>query len=216
MSPAFRDPSHRPRLLLVTGSTRPGRIGPAIVGWFAEFVRRDGRFEPVEADLGLLNLPLLDEPEHAAQHIYARCHTKRWSELVASVDAVVLVTPEYNRSFPAPLKNALDYLYDEWRDKPVGFVGYGMTSMGLRAIEALIPVVTALKMIPIAEAVCVPLRQALAEDGNLRTTPSMESAAASMLDELHRIAMLLGVRSDAVEPEAWHRGRAERPRCVRA
>lgn len=193
-SPRFQ--SGRPRLLLVTGSSRPGRVGPVVTGWFAEHARRDGRFDLVDADLGLLNLPLLDEPEHASEHRYVHGHTRRWSELVASADAIVLVTPEYNRSFPAPLKNALDYLYDEWRDKPVGFVGYGMTSMGLRAIEALIPVVTALKMLPIAEAVCVPLRQALAEDGNLQPTPSMEPAATSLLDELHRITALLGARAE--------------------
>jgi NAD(P)H-dependent FMN reductase len=193
--PAFQPPSRRPRLLLVTGSTRPGRAGPAVAGWFAGLARRDARFDLVEADLGLLNLPLLDEPEHASEHRYVHGHTRRWSELVASADALVLVTPEYNRSFPAPLKNALDYLYDEWRDKPVGFVGYGMTSMGLRAVEALVPVVTALKMIPIAEAVCVPLRAALAEDGSLRPTPAMTPAAASLLDELHRLATLLAVRT---------------------
>jgi NAD(P)H-dependent FMN reductase len=60
-------------------------------------------------------------------------HTKRWSATVAAADAVVFVMPEYNRTFTAPLKNALDYLYYEWNYKPVGLVSYGGVSGGLRA-----------------------------------------------------------------------------------
>ena len=78
---------------------------------------------------------------------------------MAGSDAFVLVMPEYNRGYSAPLKNALDYLYLEWHHKPVGIVSYGMTSGGLRAADLIKPVLVALKMLPVAESVVVHLRQ---------------------------------------------------------
>jgi NAD(P)H-dependent FMN reductase len=84
------------------------------------------------------------------------------------------------------LKNALDYLYYEWNDKPVALVNYGMTSGGLRAAHLIKPVLLALKMIPVSESVVVHLRQALASDGTLAPTAAMHDAAKATLDELQR------------------------------
>jgi NAD(P)H-dependent FMN reductase len=100
------------------------------------------------------------------------------------------VTPEYNRSFPAPLKNALDFLYHEWRRKPVGLVGYGMTSTGTRAVAALMPVVAALEMIP-AGTVQVPLRERVDAAGVLRTTASDAAALDELLSDLLKLATVL-------------------------
>ena len=58
---------------------------------------------------------------------YAKAHTKQWASQVFESDAIVVVTPQYNRSFPAPIKNAIDYLFAEWDAKPVALVGYGWT-----------------------------------------------------------------------------------------
>ena len=82
----------------------------------------------------------------------------------------MIVTPEYNQGYPASLKNALDYLFYEWNDKPVAFVSYGMTSGGMRAVHQLKPVVSALKMVPVADSVTIHLRQALDADGRLTLT----------------------------------------------
>ncbi|HZZ96267.1 MAG TPA: NAD(P)H-dependent oxidoreductase, partial [Jatrophihabitantaceae bacterium] len=111
-----------PRLLIVTASTRPGRIGPAISRWFEQVAREHGGFEVEVADLAELNLPFLDEANHPRLGRYDHEHTKRWSAIVDRADAVVFVMPEYNYSFSAPLKNAFDFLHREWRYKPVGFV----------------------------------------------------------------------------------------------
>jgi NAD(P)H-dependent FMN reductase len=106
-------------------------------------------------DLASLHLPFHDEPHQPSEGgPYLHEHTRTWSRIVQGSDAFVFVMPEYNRGYSAPLKNALDYLYVEWHHKPVGFVSYGMTSGGLRAAEMIKPVVTALKMIPIPDAVC--------------------------------------------------------------
>jgi NAD(P)H-dependent FMN reductase len=176
-----------PRLNVVTASTRPGRTGPAVTEWIAERARDHGAFDVEVVDLAEVDLPFLDEPEHAASRQYTHQHTLRWSATVDAADAFVFVTPEYNNSYSAPLKNALDYLYSEWHYKPVGFVSYGMSSAGLRAIHALKPVVTALKMFPLTELVAIPLRQHLGTDGTLRLDGAFDRSATAMLDELRRM-----------------------------
>ncbi len=90
----------------------------------------------------------MDEPHHPKLARYAHEHTRAWSAVVDRADAVVLVFPEYNHSFPATVKNALDYLHREWADKAVGLVSYGGASSGLRAAAALKPVLTCLRMVP--------------------------------------------------------------------
>ncbi|HEX3789339.1 MAG TPA: NAD(P)H-dependent oxidoreductase [Pseudonocardiaceae bacterium] len=173
-----------PTLTVVVASTRPGRVGPTIADWLVDAARAHDGFDVRVADLAELALPLLDEPEHPSDRDYRHPHTRQWSALVAESDAFVLVMPEYNYGFTAPLKNALDYLYHEWAHKPVGFVSYGMTSAGLRAVEMIKPVVTALRLVPVGSAVCVPLRERLAQGGVLAPSPVMTAAATSMLDEL--------------------------------
>lgn len=133
-------------------------------------------------DLAELNLPMLDEPIAAIEgEPYLHEHSRRWSALTASADVFVFVMPEYNRGYTAPLKNALDYLYYEWLYKPAGFVSYGMSAAGGYAVQAIKPVLTALKMMPANEAVQVHLR------GFTGPTPSMADAAKQMLDELARL-----------------------------
>lgn len=176
-----------PRLAVISASTRPGRTGPQVANWFSGLTRRHGGFEADTIDLGEIDLPMLDEPDHPATGHYTHEHTRRWSARIAAADALVFVVPEYNNGFPAPLKNALDYLYTEWRYKPAGFVSYGMSSAGLRAVHMLRPVVTALGMIALPHVVSIALRQHLDDDGRLAPTPTLEKGALEMLDELVRV-----------------------------
>jgi uncharacterized protein (TIGR02246 family) len=122
------------RAAVIVGSTRPNRIAPAVAAWVADGSAPDLGLTVV--DLAELNLPMLDEPQPPAWGDYARPLTWDWSRLVASFDAYVLVSPEYNHSTSAVLKNALDHLHGEWADKAVAFVGYGLEG-GTRAIEHL-------------------------------------------------------------------------------
>ncbi|GAA2384442.1 hypothetical protein Cme02nite_66260 [Catellatospora methionotrophica] len=143
-------------------------------------------------DLAELNLPFHDEPGQPVDGgPYAHEHTRRWSEATDAADAFVFVMPEYNRGYSAPLKNALDYLYREWHHKPAGFVSYGMSSAGMRAVEQLKPVLGALRMVPLAESVNIGLRQAVADDGTFMPSAPMRAAAQGMLDELRLIAELM-------------------------
>src|SRR4051812_37372435 len=145
------------KLLVIVGSTRPGRVGRPIADWFLEQAREHQGFEVELADLAEIDLPLYDEPVHPARGQYTHEHTKDWSAKVASADAFVIVMPEYNHSYNAALKNAIDYLNREWAYKPVGLVSYGGVSGGLRAVQAIKPVLQALRMTPVTDAVTVPM-----------------------------------------------------------
>lgn len=112
------------QLRIVVSSTRPGRIGPKVAQWVAE----QASTEEWEVELlDLSSLPFFDEEDMPRNGNYAKPHTKEWASQVFGSDALVVVTPQYNRSFPAPIKNAIDYLFAEWDAKPVALVGYGWT-----------------------------------------------------------------------------------------
>lgn len=173
---------------MIIGSTRPGRAGLPIAEWFLDRARAHGSFEIAVADLAELGLPLLDEPNHPRLHRYTNAHTRAWSAQVEATDVVVMVTPEYNSGYPAALKNAIDYLYDEWRDKAVGFVSYGGVSAGTRAVQQLKQVVTTLRMVPAVDAVYLPFHTRLVDaQGRLEANEVMDKAADAMLDELARL-----------------------------
>ena len=176
------------KLLVIIASTRPGRIGKPIGDWFAERARQHGGFEVEIADLAEIALPLHDEPAHPMTGRYEHQHTMDWSAQVAAADAIVMVTPEYNYAFNAALKNAIDYLNREWRYKPVGFVSYGGVSGGMRAVAMLKQVVTTLRMVPVVDAVTIPMVRTMLDEQGFHPTEIVESSVGPMLDELVRLA----------------------------
>jgi NAD(P)H-dependent FMN reductase len=182
----------KPKLLIVIASTRPGRAGRPIGDWFTAFAREHGGFEVDEADLAELNLPLMDEPNHPRLKNYTKDHTKAWSAQVAAADAFVFVTPEYNHSFPASLKNAFDYLHEEWRHKPLGFVSYGAIAAGTRSVQAFKPVAAALMMLVPQNLVNIAWFAQRMEAGRFITDEATDTAAKAMLDEL--LALDAGMR----------------------
>jgi NAD(P)H-dependent FMN reductase len=178
----------KPVLHVVIASTRPGRSGRAIGEWFRDRAVAEGAFDVELVDLAEVGLPFFDEPHHPRLKQYVNAHTKEWSATVERGDAFVFVTPEYNHSFNAVLKNALDYLHHEWRHKAAGFVSYGGVSGGTRAVIGLRLVVGTLKMVPVTEAVNIPFHpQVMSEDGQVRPNDVMTAAADAMLAELARL-----------------------------
>lgn len=119
----------------MVGSNRPERICPEIAAWVRRALRAAGLDEVDLVDLQEIDLPFLDEPTLPAQGRHEHEHTARWSELVRSYDGFVFVCPQYNWGYPAVLKNALDFLYHEWADKPAGLVTYGTRGGGLAATQ---------------------------------------------------------------------------------
>ncbi|HYP17460.1 MAG TPA: NAD(P)H-dependent oxidoreductase, partial [Opitutus sp.] len=135
------------RIAIIIGSTRPGRNGEAVARWVYDHAksRSDAEFELV--DIAAFNLPLLDEPVPPSMGRYSQPHTKAWAAKIASFDAFIFVTPEYNHSTSGALKNALDFLYAEWNNKAAGFVSYGSAG-GARAVEQLRLVLSELQIAP--------------------------------------------------------------------
>jgi NAD(P)H-dependent FMN reductase len=159
--------------------------------WFFEAARRHERFEVSLADLAVVALPLIDEPAHPSLRKYEHQHTKDWSARVNAADAFVFVTPEYNYSAAPSLINALDYLYHEWSYKPAAFVSYGGLAGGMRSVQMVKGVVTTLKMMPIPEAVAIPMVSTLVKDGVFTAQEVHEKSARTMLDELFKWANAL-------------------------
>jgi len=179
----------RPVLQVVVASTRPGRRGIAVGGWIQRMAEQHGGFDIELVDLAEQQLPILDEPNHPRLGQYVHRHTKDWSATVSRADAFLFVTPEYNHSYPGALKNALDYLSAEWADKGAGIVSYGGVSAGLRAATALKPVLAALRMVPVVEAVSIPFfAQFLTDDDEFVPNTELEAGAKAMLDELLRLS----------------------------
>ncbi|MFJ1458138.1 NADPH-dependent FMN reductase [Nocardia sp. N2S4-5] len=132
------------RLEVIVASVRPERFAPVVADWFLRTARSYPEFDTGVIDLMHTPLPtdLSTTPE-----------VRAYRERLAAADAFVAVTSEYNHGYPASLKTALDSAKHEWRGKPIGFVGYGGLSGGLRAIEQLRQVVAEIHMVSIRETV---------------------------------------------------------------
>lgn len=173
------------QLKVILASTRSERKGPKVAEWFLETIKDQRDFEVELLDLKKINLPFLDEPEHPRLRHYHHEHTKEWSKMIDPADAFVIITCEYNFGYPAPLKNALDFLYQEWNNKPVGFVSYGGIAGGTRAVQMLKQVVTAQKMMPIADAVYIPFfTNHINQEGKFEGNAVLNKSVKIMMEEL--------------------------------
>ncbi len=143
------------KIQIILGSTRNHRVGEKVAKWLYNQVKNTPDAEIELVDLEDYPLPFYDEPviPKMIKGDYSNKVAKKWAAKVAEADGYIVVTPEYNHGYPAVLKNALDYVYYEWNNKPIGFVSYGGISGGLRAVEQLRQVVIELEMVPIRESV---------------------------------------------------------------
>lgn len=115
---------------IILGSTREGRVSPQVGAWVKEIADKRGDANYTIIDIADYKLPLLGEAGADASGAQA------WSEAIADQDGFVFIVQEYNHSISAALKNALDYLRDEWNNKAAGIVSYGSVG-GARAAEHL-------------------------------------------------------------------------------
>jgi NAD(P)H-dependent FMN reductase len=171
------------KVAIILGSTRPGRRGEPVAKWVNEIAqqRTDASFELI--DLQEFALPHLDEPIPASAGKYANDHTKKWAAKIASFDAFVFVTPEYNHSVSGALKNAIDYLYKEWNNKAAGFVSYG-ASGGIRAVEHLRLVMSELQVATVRAQVAISLVTDFVNFQEFRPDPAKAGYVTTMLDQL--------------------------------
>ncbi len=171
------------RVAIVSGSTRPGRNNEAVFNWVDELAktRSDAEFELV--DIADYDLPLLDEAIPPSRGQYQNEHTRRWAEKIASFDAFVFVTPEYNHSTSGALKNALDYIYGEWNNKAAGFVSYGSAG-GARAVEHLRGIMAELQIADVRAQVMLSLFTDFENFSVFKPDPRHEKEVHAMLDQV--------------------------------
>lgn len=181
------------KLNVIIVSTRPGRVGKPVGDWFFGHAQEhlSGFDEVVLTDLAELDLPLYDEPKHPRLQDYQHAHTKKWAKIVEGSDAFVFVLPEYNFTAPPSYYNALDFLVKEWACKPAAFVSYGGISGGMRAVQSAKPILTTLKVMPIPEAVVMPMVFGNLQNGKLVPNALMIESADVLLAELARWAKAL-------------------------
>jgi NAD(P)H-dependent FMN reductase len=168
------------RVAVILGSTRPNRRGEPVARWILERAVLRDDLDAELIDLAEVDLPIYDEPNPPIMGEYTHAHTKAWAATIAEYDAFVFVTPEYNRSIPAALKNAIDFLYHEWTDKAAGFVSYGADAGGARAIEHLRSVMGELRVADVRTM--VPL--SLVHDFHDFAQPAPGETATRKADEM--------------------------------
>lgn len=178
------------RVGIVVGSTRPQRKGVAVAQWIQSIAggRATEIYEIV--DIADFDLPLLDEPFPPASGRRERLHTLRWAAAIEVFDAFVFVTPEYNHSISAALKNAVDYLHQEWVDKAVAFVSYGADG-GVRAVEHLRQIAGELQLADIRRSVSLSFANDFENYTTFTPRADREEAVTLMLDDLARWAQAL-------------------------
>ncbi|CAM4059913.1 NAD(P)H-dependent oxidoreductase [Nocardiopsis rhodophaea] len=176
-----RTADRRLRVAVIIGSTRKGRFAPTAATWFASLARRRDDLEVDVIDLARTGLPEVlaedGDPRPTA--------VSQLSPWLTEADAFVVVTPEYNQSFPGALKNAIDWFNDEWRAKPVAFVAYGGESGGRHAVAQLRLVFTEVEAVTVRDIVSISDHQRRYDDQGRPAAPrGCDSAAARVLDRL--------------------------------
>jgi NAD(P)H-dependent FMN reductase len=171
------------KIAVVTGSTRPGRNNEAVARWVHELARKRTDAECELVDIEDYHLPLLDEPVPASLGQYSQPHTRAWAARIAAFDAYVFVTPEYNHSTSAALKNAIDYLFREWSNKAAGFVSYGGAG-GARAVEHLRLILANVMVATVQAQVMLSLFTDFDNFTTFRPDPRHEREVHTMLDQV--------------------------------
>lgn len=173
-------------LKIISSTVRPGRKGPLLAQWIAERARLAEKFNIEIIDLGILALPMMNEAAHPSMKKYEHDHTLHWSKKIEEADAFIFVTAEYDYNYPAPLRNALEYLFHEWGYKAAGIVSYGGISAGTRAANSLKADLATLKIVPVSNAVNIPFFNQYIQDDRFVSSDSINKSADAMFKELLR------------------------------
>ncbi|MGW3141119.1 NADPH-dependent FMN reductase [Streptomyces sp. NPDC001139] len=167
------------QVAVVLGSNRHGRFGPVVADWLLSRLRAREDLITRVVDVADAELPttLARTPKTAAA-------LSSVTPKLAAADAFVVLTPEYNHSYPAALKNLIDWHSTEWQAKPVALVSYGGVSGGLRAVEHLRQVFAELHAVTVRDTVSFHNVGGAFEDGRPKDPTGPDAAAKTMLDQL--------------------------------
>jgi NAD(P)H-dependent FMN reductase len=179
------------RLQIITGSTRPGRLAETVVPWVVRHAKAHPAFDVELLDLRTWQLPMFGE--HAgsigdpADPTYSDPVVRRWNTTIAAGEAYLFVTPEYNHSVPAVLKNALESVFASFafRNKPAAFIAYSTSiAGGARAVEHLAQIAIDHEMAPLRTSVLVGQALTAFDDGGEPKDPATGASLAVLLDDL--------------------------------
>ncbi|GHF45481.1 NAD(P)H-dependent FMN reductase [Amycolatopsis bartoniae] len=174
------------KLVIIVGSVREGRSGPVLASWVAEQARAHGGFDVTVVDLAEIDLPLAlpdAHPKLAADDYPRPAGMAPLTAAIDGADAFIVVTPEYNHSYPASLKAAIDWHFTQWAAKPVAFVSYGGTAGGRHAALHLENVFIELHAVPIRDGLSFPYYRRTWQDGR-PLDPETPQFTKTMLDQL--------------------------------
>ena len=178
-----------PTISVIVGSTREQRFSEKPAMWILQYLRERIGIEPKLLDLRDFPMPFFDAtvaPAKRGNVPYENEAVRRWTNEIALSDGFVVVTPEYNYGPTGVLKNAIDWVYQEWNRKPICFVGYGSLG-GARSIQQLREIAVELQMVPLRWSVHIPAQTLRAHflGGDVdKGLAELESSANAMIDDL--------------------------------
>ncbi|MGD1223496.1 NADPH-dependent FMN reductase [Streptomyces krungchingensis] len=177
---------NRHKLLIIVGSVREGRFGPVVASWVAEQAATHGGFDVDVVDLATIDIPLelpAASPKYAADDYPRPARMAALTSALEDADAFIVVTPEYNHSYPASLKAAIDWHFTQWTAKPVAFVSYGGAAGGRHAVLHLENVLTELHAVTVRDGLAFPNYFTAWRDGR-PLDPDAPAYAKTLLDQL--------------------------------
>ncbi|MFD5752566.1 NADPH-dependent FMN reductase [Streptomyces sp. NPDC127033] len=177
---------NKPKLVIIVGSVREGRFGPVVASWVAEQAGTHGGFDVAVLDLAEIDIPLAlpaASPKYAGDDYPRPAGMAPLTSALESADAFIVVTPEYNHSYPASLKAAIDWHFTQWTAKPVAFVSYGGAAGGRHAVLHLENVLTELHAVTIRDGLAFPNYFTAWQNGH-PLAPETQGYAKTLLDQL--------------------------------
>ncbi|MFB6677080.1 NADPH-dependent FMN reductase [Streptomyces sp. NPDC057684] len=174
------------KLVIIVGSVRDGRFGPVVASWVVEQADIHGGFDVEVVDLAEIDIPLAlpaASPKFAGDDYPRPAGMSALTSALENADAFIVVTPEYNHSYPASLKAAIDWHFTQWTAKPVAFVSYGGAAGGRHAVLHLENVLTELHAVTIRDGLAFPNYFTAWQDGR-PLAPEAPGYAKTLLDQL--------------------------------
>ena len=173
---------------VIVGSTRQGRFSEKPAQWIFQHLKKrdvDARL----LDLRDFPMPFFDSPMPPAmpdRAPYENEVVRKWTAAIDASDGFIFVTPEYNFGTSAVLKNAIDWVYPEWKRKAAAFVSFGSAG-GARAVQQLRETAIELQLAPSHTAVHIPVATLWAhfQGGDVdKGLAELETPAKVMLEDL--------------------------------
>ncbi|MFF4030873.1 NADPH-dependent FMN reductase [Streptomyces sviceus] len=174
------------KLVVIVGSVREGRFGPVVASWVAGQAAAHGGFEVEVVDLAGIDVPLslpAVSPKYAGDDYPRPAGMAPLTSALESADAFIVITPEYNHSYPASLKAAIDWHFTQWTAKPVAFVSYGGAAGGRHAVLHLENVLTELHAVTVRDGLAFPHYFTAWQDGR-PLDPEAAGYAKALLEQL--------------------------------